>query len=211
MAAALDARPLADQAREALRHLILAGELPLGAPVPEEALAARLGISRTPLREALRRLTEEGLVEAGGRARARVAALDDDAADGITAVRGELDALAAATCARRGLDAVTLRDLHERVRAIAAHLDAGDLGGVFAADGAFHLALGAASGNRELQAHLGRLDGRVQLLRLYRCHDPKAVRRNLAAHEPLLAAIAAGDADRAAALARSHAHTGGKA
>jgi DNA-binding GntR family transcriptional regulator len=202
--ATLDSRSLADRAHSELRRLILDGDLMLGAPIAEEALAARLGISRTPVREALRRLAEEGLVEAGGRQRARIAAPTDEDIAGIVAVRAALDALAAATCARRR-DPQMLEELHSLAARIDAHLAAGDLGATFAADGDFHRALGRASGNRELDAHLARIDGRVQLVRLSLCRDPAAVGRNTAAHAALLAAIAAGDAEAAATVARDHA------
>lgn len=200
----LDVRPLADQAHSELRRLILAGDLALGQAVAEDTLAARLGISRTPVREALRRLAEEGLIEAGGRARVRVAGMDDETARGIAEVRGELDALAAALCARRRDPA-----LSERLAAMATEIErrhaANDLAGAFAADGAFHLALAEASGNSELLAHLRRLDGRVQLLRLHRCHDMAKIRRDVATHHRLVALVAAGDGDGAADLARRHA------
>lgn len=205
MITTLESRPLAEQAHAALRQLILTGVMKLGSPIAEEALAARLGISRTPIREALRRLTEEGLVEAGGRARARVASIDAETAEGITAVRAELDALAAATCARRGLDADALAHLRTLATAVDAHVAAGDLGAAFMADGAFHMALGEASGNRELCSHLARLDGRVQLLRLFRCRDSTMVRTKVGAHHRLIAAIAAGDHTTAATIARGHA------
>lgn len=200
----LDNRPLADRAHAELRRLILQGELVLGQTVAEDALAARLGISRTPIREAMRRLGEEGLIEAGGRARARVAGMDDETARGIAEVRGELDALAAVGCARRRDPAVV-----ERLTALAAeiegHHQAGDTAAAFASDGAFHLAMGEGSGNRELLVHLRRLDGRVQLWRLHRCHDLAKIRRDAATHARLVALIAAGDAAAAGTLARAHA------
>jgi DNA-binding GntR family transcriptional regulator len=201
----LDPRSLADRAHSELRRLILAGALPPGAPIAEEALALRLGISRTPIREALRRLTEDGLVAAGERQRARIATLDDTAATGVMAVRAALDALAASSCIGRCSPAM-LDELRLLAARVEACLDSGDMGAAFAADGAFHLALGAASGNQELCAHLARIDGRVQLVRLTHCpQDPATVRTHTAMHAAVLDAIAAGDRDRAAALAQAHA------
>lgn len=201
----LDARPLADRAHSEIRRLILSGELPPGTAIAEEGLAVRLGISRTPIREALRRLTEDGLVAAGERQRARVATLDADEAAGVMAVRAVLDALAAESCAGR-CDAATIADLRRRAALVDSLLDAGDVGAAFAADGEFHRALGAASGNAELNAHLARIDGRVQLVRMTCCaQQPAAIRQNTARHHELLEAIAAGDGVRAAAVARAHA------
>lgn len=203
--ATLDIRPLADRAHAEIRRLILSGELPPASSIAEEGLALRLGISRTPIREALRRLSEEGLVAAGERQRARVATLTADEAAGVMAVRAVLDALAAEGCAGR-CDASTLDDLRRRAAQIDELLDTGDIGAAFAADGEFHRALGAASGNAELRAHLARIDGRVQLVRLTCCAQrPADVRQNTARHHELIAAIAAGDGARAAAIAREHA------
>lgn len=203
--ARLDSRPLAERAHGEIRRLILAGELAPGSPIAEEGLAVRLGISRTPIREALRRLAEDGLVAAGERQRARVATLGPAEAAGVMAVRAALDALAAESCAGRCSDS-TLADLRRRAAQIDALLDAGDIGAAFAADGDLHLALGAASGNAELRAHLARIDGRVQLVRLTCCgQQPDELRRNTARHHELIAAIAAGDAARAASVAREHA------
>lgn len=202
---AIDPRSLANQAHDELRRLILAGELPPGSPIAEDALALRLGISRTPIREALRRLTDEGLVAAGERQRARIATLAAGEADEIMQVRAALDALAAALCAS-GCDAAALADLRQRAGRVETALNAGDLGAAFAADGDFHLALGTASGNRELCAHLGRIDGRVQLVRLTHCpQDLASIRLNTAKHAGILDAIAVGDADAAAAAAHEHA------
>lgn len=199
-----DSRPLAQRAYDELRRRILAGELAPGTPVVEDELAGDLGISRTPVREALRRLGEDGLVVAGDRQRARVSILGDAEAEGVREVRAALDALAAAACARRHRD-LDLAPLQRQADAITALAEAGELGALFAADGAFHLALGAASGNRELLAHLARIDGRVQLVRLTTCRDAAQVRANVVRHHELLAAIARGDAEAAAAIARAHA------
>lgn len=200
----IDVRPLAEQAQAEIRRLILSGELRLGQQIAEDVLAQRLGISRTPIREALRRLTEEGLIEAGGRLRARVASLDDEAATAIAQVRGELDALAAALCAERR-SADDLGRLQAMVHAIDERHAAGDLAGLFAADAALHIELAACSRNRELLSHLRRIDGRVQLWRLHHPRDLDKVGRDIQAHHRLLAMIAAGDAIGAAAVARTHA------
>src|SRR4051794_18504990 len=68
--------PAAAGARAELRRLIMDGTLLPGTVLPQVQLALRLGISRTPLREAMRMLQEEGLVEAPPQKRARVALLD---------------------------------------------------------------------------------------------------------------------------------------
>lgn len=204
MSTVLEVRPLAEQAQAEIRRLILAGDLRLGQQVSEDVLAARLGISRTPVREALRRLTEEGLIEAGGRLRARVASLDDAGATAIAQVRGELDALASALCAERR-EAADVQRLTTMAEAVEARHAEGDLAALFAADAALHLEFAACSGNRELLAHLRRIDGRVQLWRLHHQHDLAKVGRDILAHRRVIDRIAAGDAAGAADIARHHA------
>lgn len=201
----LDRRSLADQAIAAIRRLVLDGTLPLGGRITEEDLAARLGISRTPVREALRRLTEAGLLEVVGSRQLRVPRLDGRAATDLAAVRSALDGLAAAACATAALDAGAIARLRAMAATIAERFAAGDTAGGLAADAAFHLALAHASGNAELAAHLERLDGRIQLWRLGRCREPDKIRRDIRAHERVLDAIAAGDASAAETLARTHA------
>ena len=91
-----------------LREMILSGELAAGAVLNQATLAPAIGISTTPLREALRRLKSEGLVELGAHRDARVSALTVEEARDLLEVRRSLDPLAAALAAERR----TKADLH---------------------------------------------------------------------------------------------------
>src|SRR3954452_25563842 len=88
-----------------VRDLILSGELQPGAVLPQATLARTIGMSTTPLREALRRLKQEGLVELDAHRDARVAALDATEAREMLELRQELDPLAASLAAQRRSEA----------------------------------------------------------------------------------------------------------
>src|SRR3712207_8503193 len=90
-----------DLAYTRVRSLILSGELGPGQVLPQAALARTIGISTTPLREALRRLKQDGLVELDAHRDARVRPLDADEARDLLELRGSLDPLAASLAAQR--------------------------------------------------------------------------------------------------------------
>jgi len=195
-------RLLRDQAYDILLGAIIRGDLPPGAPVRDQELAARLGLSRTPVREALARLVDEGLVETKPNAYTRVAPLDDGPAREAAVVVQALQGLAARLAVPRLTDA----DLDE-ARAwnarFAAALDAGDVAIALEADDAFHLVFVRAAGNPALEAALSRLQ---PVLVRHETHRFASLpgRRSIAAHDALLAAAARGDAADAARLAEEN-------
>src|SRR3954449_12318731 len=93
-----------DLAYTQVRDLILSGELQPGAVLPQAALARTIGMSTTPLREALRRLKQEGLVELDAHRDARVRPLDAQEARDLVELRASLDPLAASLAAQRRTD-----------------------------------------------------------------------------------------------------------
>src|SRR4051794_2939763 len=90
-----------DLAYARIRELILSGELGPGAVLPQASLAATIGMSTTPLREGLRRLAQEGLVDLDAHRDARVRPLDATEARDLLELRGTLDPMAAALAAER--------------------------------------------------------------------------------------------------------------
>jgi DNA-binding GntR family transcriptional regulator len=137
---------VADLAYERIRGYVLGGEVPQGARLGQVELAERLGISRTPVREALRRLAGEGLVDFHSNRGFRVADLGLDAVLRRLEVRAILEPGIAALAAERR----TGRDLDLMREAIADEEGARD--GIEAHDASrrFHIALARASGNEEL-------------------------------------------------------------
>lgn len=193
---------IVDRVYESVRTRILDGSLERGARLRQEALAAELGVSRTPLREALRRLASEGLVELEPNRGARIP--DLSRADMLTAYEARLAIEpGAARLAAAVRDPVAL----ERMRAaIARHRRATSNVALFEANRAFHLALVDGACNE----HLSRVAGMLWASRIgaviYATQDetPEQVAADADDHDGIVTAVAAGDADLAERLVREH-------
>jgi DNA-binding GntR family transcriptional regulator len=199
-----------DRAYIELRRRILAGQLTAGSMHLEEALAAALAMSRTPVREACIRLEQEGLVEV--RPRFGVLILPVSAADmaEIYELLTTLEALAARRAAERGVAAEALLSLEKTVAAMDAALAADDLAAWAEADRAFHDRLVALAGNARLagvvatfmdQAHRARMQTLATRPR------PAASNRD---HRAVLEAIRRGDGAAAEAIHRRHREESGR-
>jgi DNA-binding GntR family transcriptional regulator len=193
---------VADLAYERIRGLVLSGELAPGTRLGQVEIAERLGISRTPVREALRRLGGEGLVEGHSHRGFRVADLGLDAVLRRLEVRAILEPGIAALAAERK----TGRDLDLMSEAIADEEEARD--GIEAHDASrrFHLALARASGNEELVRVIESLwlveVGRRLLFR--RSAEPDWQRTDASEHREVLAAVHEGRAADAERLMARH-------
>jgi DNA-binding GntR family transcriptional regulator len=193
---------VADLAYERIRGLVLSGELAPGTRLGQVELAERLGISRTPVREALRRLGGEGLVEGHSNHGFRVADLGLDAVLRRLEVRAILEPGIAALAAERK----TGRDLDLMREAIADEEEARD--GIEAHDASrrFHIALARASGNEELVRVIESLwlveVGRRLLFR--RSAEPDWQRTDASEHREVLAAVHEGRAADAERLMADH-------
>lgn len=196
-------RTLTEAATDALRDRILQGILRAGEPLRQEALAAELGVSRIPLREALHRLEAEGLVALVPHRGAIVAEVPvDDLAELF-----ELRALIEGDLVARAVPRATPADLERSRSAMAVFAQAvsrGRTAQLGEANSRFHAALYAPSGRARTMEVVERLH--VQCDRLLRLQltltdgGAQAVRE----HEALWEAVADGAADRAAALLRAH-------
>jgi DNA-binding GntR family transcriptional regulator len=193
---------LRDQAYARLRDAILDGTLEPGEQLKDSELAEWLGLSRTPIREALARLEEYGLVETKPHSFTRVAPLSArDARDAFT-VYAALEALAASLGVPRltGADLETMRAAN---RALVEALGAADVDAAVAADDRFHGVLVQAAANREIARSLERLLPKIR--RLERARFGSLVgRRSVEQHERIIALCAAGDAERAAEAVREN-------
>lgn len=191
-------RSLAQSAYDVLLDEIVSGALAPGARLRDRELAERLGASRTPVREALRRLADEGLVEVTPQSATRVARVDVSQAAHAFPVVAVLQGLAA----RLGVPGLT----RERLGRMADHreekraaLAAGDVPAAIAADDAFHAVLVEASGNEELHRTLARLMPQVRRLDLL--HFRALSRHEAVDHDDqVLDACRDGAADEAARL-----------
>ena len=196
-------RRLVDDATQSLREAILDGRLEAGVRLRQTALAERLGISRTPIREALTRLEHEGLIELLPRGGVRAILLDADEAVELYDLREVLDGLAARLAAGRA-DPGVLARLQKALARMAECVERHDPGPWFRAHVSFHEEIVRAAANRPL----GRLASVVRLsIRRFHPLLLKTERRLDDAyreHRAIFDAIAARDAAGAERLARAH-------
>lgn len=192
-----------NETTHAIREAILDGVLNPQAWLREESLAADLGVSRTPVREALNRLEEEGLIERGPGFGARVTALTIEDMSVVYMVRGSLESLAARAAAERGNSASLseLRCIHERMVNV---VEQDDTQAVSRVNIEFHRELASITQN----AYLIRLLGTVEsALRRFgsRSYSTERMHEILGEHERMLVAIENGDGAAAAEAAEKHA------
>ena len=193
---------LRDEAYARLRDAILDGTLEPGEQLKDAELSAWLGLSRTPIREALARLEEYGLVESAPNRYTRVAPLDRRDAQDAFHVVAALHALAATLAVPRVGD----REIDAMRSANApfeAALARGDVDAALAADDGFHAVLVQASANREIARSLDRLTPRVRRLERARFAS-LAGRRSVGQHERIIERCAAADVEGAANAVRDN-------
>lgn len=186
---------------ERLREEIVSGRLESGAPLVEAAVAARYGTSRTPVREALRRLEQDGLVERGDRG-LRVRARGPEEILEIYEVRILLEAAAARGAAERStrLDLMRIKSAADAMAAT----DSADPDAMAAANQAFHEEIWAASHNRTLVDLLTRLNSHITRYPATTLTSPGRWAEALSEHADLLRAIEARDRDEAGLVAENH-------
>ncbi|MGY1633159.1 GntR family transcriptional regulator [Geodermatophilus sp. SYSU D01186] len=188
---------LRDVALTRIREAIVSGDLEPGAVVKDAELAARLGLSVAPVRAALARLADEGLVEAKPQSHTRVTPLRvREVRDAAVVVRAmhELAAQEAAA-ATTPEDVAAMRAANQR---FAAALAAGDADAALAADDDLHAVLLARCGNGALAATVARLTPAVRRLERRRFATAHG-RESVALHDRLIAACADADVDAAVA------------
>jgi DNA-binding GntR family transcriptional regulator len=189
---------LADKAYHEIRGLIVSLELPPGAVIDERDLIERLGIGRTPVREALRRLAHERLVEVYPRRGMFVTGVDVRQLARLSEVRAVLEPEAARLAAERATD-----DDRARLDVLLTELDAGT-NELMQLDERIHRAVYRAAHNDLLEATLEQyyaLALRIWMLALERTQD---LEEAVDAHRDLLEAIRDGDGERAAQTMRDH-------
>jgi DNA-binding GntR family transcriptional regulator len=189
---------LADKAYHEIRGLIVSLELAPGAVIDERELVERLGIGRTPVREALRRLAHERLVDVYPRRGMFVTGVDVRQLARLSEVRAVLEPEAARLAAERATD-----DDRARLDALLEELDAGTKE-LMQLDERIHRAVYRAAHNDLLESTLEQyyaLALRIWMLALERTQD---LEEAVEAHRDLLEAIRDGDGERAAQTMRDH-------
>lgn len=188
---------------EMVREWIAAGQLRPGERLSEEDLARRAGVSRTPVREAIRQLELAGFVVMIPRRGAYVADISlKDVAD-VFEIRGALEALAASLAAERASDE-EIEQLERLLAEIAKSVEEKDVDLLVELDTRFHDLLYKASRNERLGQILSTLREQIQRFRTQTLSNPARMRIALEEHRRLVEALAARDAEAAARFAAQH-------
>ncbi|MGP1385784.1 MAG: GntR family transcriptional regulator [Thainema sp.] len=198
---------LYEQVYQALRNAILTGELAAGQRLVETQLAEWLSVSRTPLREALRQLQQEGLVSSEANGGLRVTTLSIADAIELYDCRIALEQLAVAEACRRATDE-QLKQLEMYVAEAEQFADAQEKPSssfqLLELDYQFHHLIAQSSGNQRLTALLEQLFDAMALLRIQTLqHNPNVLEIRLE-HRQIYTAIATQDADAATEAIVSH-------
>lgn len=183
---------LRDTAYQAIREAIVAGTLAPGEHLHDGELCQWLHLSRTPVRDALARLEDEGLIETAPQRYTRVAPLGPQDARDSFPVLAALHALAA-EIAVPGLQPEDATELRLANEAFVAAMDAGAAAATYAADDRFHAVFVRGCANPEVVHVLKRMDARLHRLEILRSGALPG-RRSVAQHEAIIDRAASGDA-----------------
>ncbi len=195
-----------EKAYEAVRDGIISGRYPPGTRITEQEVAMLAGVSRTPVREALRQLNAEGLLEFVPNQGAVVTSWSRQELDEIFDLRAVLESYAAAQAARHADVAVKkrLRKLAEQQLAASREREPGHLAKIKTLNDKFHREIAKAGGNRLLRSMLTTLTQSALATVTFRNYDPDSLTRSARHHLELVSAIEAGDPEWAASVMRSH-------
>ncbi|MGC5331137.1 GntR family transcriptional regulator [Micromonospora sp. DT62] len=196
----------AEDAYDALRSAILSGAIGPRERLGEVELSRQFGVSRTPIREALRRLTAEGLVVFQPNRGARVAEWSLADLQEIYEIRARLESYGAALAAKR-IDADCLPKLSllcDQMEERAQRMSSQDLDQIATLNAELHgLVIGAAASPR-LTSLLSSVVEVPLIVRAFRLYEPDALARSMAHHRDLVAALRARDAEWASSTMRAH-------
>ncbi len=208
--------PLGERVYQILKQAIITAQLPLGSSLPEDHLVQALGVSRTPVREALKRLSSEGLVELPSRKAAKVIRLTNEELDQIFEAREVIETRFFVRAAR-SIPVEEFRAIKAELGAAEKYLDevGGDAGAWRKAlerylylDRAFHDRLIEASGNQYWIRFYNTVRDRIQIFaHLVSTAHPERFRLAIPEHNDILDAVIAGDFARGKALMRKHIRT----
>ncbi|MBB3084517.1 GntR family transcriptional regulator [Geodermatophilus sabuli] len=198
------ARSLADKAYAAIRDRLIMLTIRPGDPIDDDALAQDLGVGRTPVREALKRLEVDRLVVSYPRRGTFATGMDISDLAHISEIRAQLEPLAARRAAERAarMGYAELEELATRIEDLdVTRIDRAEL---MRWDLSVHRTIYRAAGNPHLEDVLIRYDNLATRIFCLFLDRLPTVDAHVGEHVELLRAIAAGDADRADDLAREH-------
>ena len=186
-----------------LEEAILTGEYKRGEGLTEMSLCKKLGVSRTPIRSALHRLSEEGLIEITPNRSAVVVGVSDDDLVDTYKIRMKLEGLASAMATERIEDEAKAR-LEEIVELSEFYLAKGDVDKLKELDTEFHIIIYRASGNRTLSKILTELHRNIRSYRKIALTVPGRLEKSIEEHKVILLAIKSGDEKMAEELTSVH-------
>jgi len=188
----VEARPTRERVLDKLREAILSGRFQPGQRLVERELVEQLGVSRTPIREALRKLELEGLVTTVPYKGPMVTLPTLEDARQLYEVRAALEGQATSLLASRA-QPEDVACLQQRVRTAEEAVRAGDVRAVLAANNAFHDELAARCGNTLLESLIANLRNRIILLRVESLSLPGRPPQSVAEHRQIVERIRARD------------------
>jgi DNA-binding GntR family transcriptional regulator len=194
---------LADAAAEGIRQMILNGELAVGSPLRQEELAAQLGVSRTPLREAIAKLATEGLVVADSHRGAVVAKPSLDELRETYEIREALEVLAG----RLAAELCTPEDIAALESVLALFTDVTDTAAWAELNTRFHMEMYAISGRKQLCKLISTMRNRTELFVRMLVSSPDRLEQAHQDHVRILAALEARDPDATEEEIRAHLST----
>lgn len=196
-------RSLHEELSESLRELIVSGELPPGRKVPEKELCELYGVSRTPLREALKVLATDGLVTLEPNRGAWVSQITRQDLDEVFPVMGALEALAGELACRHITDKEikAIRSLHDRM---VGHYEARELDAYFALNQRIHEAILAAARNDTLTLQYRSLATRVRRARYVANMTPERWKRATEEHVAIMDCLETRDGAGLSAVLKRH-------
>lgn len=200
----------ADLAYGVIRQGVMSGRWPSGAHLREVELASELGVSRTPVREALRRLASEGVLKFEPHIGATVPNWSAADLDEIFDLRSRLESYAAELAASRA-DETTIAAMREATREMERAAFSGqspDTVAVTANNDRFHQLIVTASGSKRLATFIASVVELPLVVRTFARFDAHAMRRSIAHHDEIIEAISNRDPVWAGAVMRAHIQAG---
>ena len=193
---------LADQVFNKIEEDILCGNYAQGEILTESKLSAQLGVSRTPIREALRRLEQEHLIEESGKGSVVIGITPDDAKD-IFLIRSKIEAVAASYAAKNHTEE-QLSVLKEAVEFQEFYLEKQNADRIRILDTQFHETIYKMGRSVVFYDVLYPLHKKIQKYRKASVTDDSRARQSVKEHRAIYEAIRDGDADKAASLCEEH-------
>jgi DNA-binding GntR family transcriptional regulator len=196
-------RSLHDELTERLRNLITRGDIAPGEKVPEKELCSQFGVSRTPLREALKVLASEGIVTLRPNRGAMVSSLTAEELEEVFPVMGALEALSGEIACKHITDR-EIASIHKMHETMVGHWKRGELQPYFRLNQQIHEAILDATRNETLKSIYRGLSGRILSARYIANMSPERWTKAVEEHEAILKALDARDGAGLSKILKTH-------